>query len=84
MANMANHRKESNHFVIKEDTNISKTEEVLRKEPKKYNRQKTIKEEKSEETVEDPTIKISGISILAITSIHNKSLMIFFTIFFRS
>ena len=66
MANMANHRKENNHFVIKEDTNITKTEDVLRKEPKKYDKQKTIKEEKSEETVEDPTMKISGISILTL------------------
>ena len=74
MANMANHRKESNHFVIKEDTNISKTEEVVRKDPKKYNRQKTIKEEKSEETEEDPTIKILGISILTLRHyIHNIS-----------
>ena len=61
MANMANHRKENNHFVIKEDTNITKTEDVLRKEPKKYDKQKTIKEEKSEETM-----KISGISILTL------------------
>ena len=66
MANMANHRKENNHFVIKEDTNITKTEDVLRKEPKKYDKQKTIREEKSEETVEDPTMKISGISILTL------------------
>ena len=74
MANMANHRKESNHFVIKEDTNISKTEEVVRKDPKKYNRQKTIKEVKSYETVEDSTIKILGISILTLRHyIHNIS-----------
>ena len=66
MANMANHRKENNHFVIKEDTNVTKTEDVLRKEPKKYDKQKTIREEKSEETVEDPTMKISGISILTL------------------
>ena len=70
MANMVNHRKESNHFVIKEDTNISKTEEVVRKEPKKYNKQKTIKEEKSDETVEDPTMRISGNFETFITFLH--------------
>ena len=70
MANMANHRKESYHFVIKEDINISKTEEVVRKDPKKYDRQKTIKEEKSDETVEDPTMRISGNFETFITFLH--------------
>ena len=64
MGNLTNHRKARNHFVI--DTKPD-TEEVVRKEPKKYNMEKKFKEEKSEE--EDLTIKISGIKSIKISGI---------------